>query len=382
MARRDGQIIARGERKWLVRWHLGQDPSTGKYKYKSETVHGTKKDAQRKLNSVLRSRDLGTYVEPSRISLNHYLDKWLGTAAKPGVRTRTYEDYRWVLDKYVRPAIGECRLDRLRALDVQDVLSKMGDKGLSPRTIRMAHRILSMALKQAVRWGMLSTNPAELVDLPKQKKREMHALSGEQVAEFRKAAKGSRWEILFDLALATGMRPSEYLALTWKDVDLAAGTATVRRSLSRPKGRWEFNEPKTEGSRRTIPITSTVVRGLKEHRARQAEQALKLGAHYRRDLDLVFANEVGEPLWSKSGLRVHFKSVVEKTNLPKSLRLYDLRHTCATLMHASGVNIKVISERLGHASAAMTLNVYSHVLPGMQEEATRKLEAAIFPRES
>ena len=253
------------------------------------------------------------------------------------------------------------------------MLSKMGEKGLSPRTIRLAHRILSMALKQAVRWGMLATNPAELVDLPKQKRREMHALSGEEVATFRKAAKGSRWEILFDLALATGMRPSEYLALTWKDMDLDAGTATVRRSLARPKGCWEFNEPKTEGSRRTIPITPTVVRGLREHRKRQAEQMLKLGAHYKRDLDLVFADEVGEPLWSKSGLRVHFKAIVEKTNLPRSLRLYDLRHTCITLLLAAGVSVKVVSERAGHSSAAMTMDVYGHLLRGVQEEAINAL---------
>ncbi len=377
MARRDGQIIARGERKWLVHWHLGQDPSTGKYKYKSETIHGTKRDAQTKLNSVLRSRDLGTYVEPARVPLNRYLDKWLETAAKPGVRTRTYEDYRWVLDKYVRPAIGACRLDQLRALDVQDMLSQIGEKGLSPRTIRLAHRVLSMALKQAVRWGMLSTNPAELVDLPKQKKQEMQALSGEEVAEFRKAAKGSRWEIIFDLALATGMRPSEYLALRWKDADMTAGAVTVRRSLARPKGCWEFNETKTARGRRTIPVPTSIVRGLREHRKRQAEQALKMGAHYKRDLDLVFANEVGDPLSARNGW-VEFKSIAKKANLPDTLRLYDLRHTTATLLLASGVNVKVVSERLGHASAAMTLDVYAHVLPGMQEEATEKLEAVLF----
>ncbi len=173
-------------------------------------------------------------------------------------------------------------------------------------------------------------------------------------------------------------RSSEYLALAWQDLDVEAGTATVRRSLSTVRGGWEFGPPKTKKSRRTIPLPHRLVEDLRRHRSAQAEAAMRLGPAYNRELDLVFASALGEPLDRRNLVRRHFKKIVKEAELPKSLRLYDLRHTCCTLLLAAGVNVKVVSERLGHASAAMTLDVYGHVLPGMQEEATRKLERALF----
>lgn len=146
------------------------------------------------------------------------------------------------------------------------------------------------------------------------------------------------------------MRPSEYLALAWRGLDLDAGTATVR-------GGWEFKEPKTKGSRRTILLPHSLVGDLKRHRRTQAEAAMRLGPAYNRELDLVFASEGGEPLDRRNLVQRHFKKIVKEAELPSSLRLYDLRHTCCTLLLATGVNVKVVSERLGHASAAMTLDV-------------------------
>jgi len=376
--KRAGQIISRGDRRWLVRWFVGRDDTTGKRKYASKTIHGTKRDAQKYLNSILRSRDLGIAIEPARITLGRYLDKWLETSAKPRVSTRTLDDYRWTLAKYIRPKLGSRRLDQIRPLEIQAVVSEMQEQGLSARTIRLARSILSSALKQAVRWGMLAANPAEHVDVPKQRRREMKALSAEQVARFRTAARGSLWEVLFDLALATGMRPSEYLALTWKDVDLKAGTLAVRRAIEETSQGVQFKETKTASSRRTIPLPPTLTRALDEHRRRQAEHAMKLGPAYDRDLELVFANEVGRPLNPRNLIQRHFKPILKQAGLPKSFRLYDLRHTCATLMLASGENIKVVAERLGHASPAMTLDVYVHVVPGQQEAATAKLEEILF----
>lgn len=242
-----------------------------------------------------------------------------------------------MLARYVRPTLGGIRLDALRPLDIQGLIGKLEGKKLSPRTVRIAHRILKSALEQAIDWGMLASNPASRVKLPKGQRQEMRALSQEEVKNFREKAEGERWRVLFDFALATGMRPSEYLALAWQDLNLEAGTATVRRSLAQIRGGWEFKEPKTKGSRRTIPLPQPLVADMKRHRRTQAE-----------------------------------------AELPESLRLYDLRHTCCTLLLATGVNVKVVSGRLGHTSAAMTLDVYGHVLPGMQEEATKKLASLLF----
>jgi integrase len=165
--RRAGQIIERGDNKHLVRVYLGTDETTGKRRYHNHTVRGTKKDAQRYMNGVLRELDLGTFVEPAGETLAAYLDHWLEAAAKPRVRERTYNDYAALLRRYVREPLGAKKLATLRALDIQKVYSEMQERGLSPRIVRYTHAVLSSALKQAVRWGMLTRNPATLVQLPK-----------------------------------------------------------------------------------------------------------------------------------------------------------------------------------------------------------------------
>ena len=364
----------------MIRWSLGRDESSGRYRAKSKTIHGTRRDAERELRRIQRSRDTGEYVEPSQMTLDAYLDNWLESAARPKVATRTYEDYRYMLKRYVRPILGARRLDSLRPLDVQKLIGELEGRGLSPRTVRIAHGILKSALAQAVRWQMLARNPAADADLPKGQKTEMSALSRDEVARFRKAAKGSRRAVLFDFALATGMRPSEYLGLAWRDVDLEAGTATVRRALARIRIRrgWELKDTKTRSSRRTIPLPGSLVAALREHRRDQAENMLKIGPAYARDLDLVFANEVGQPLDSLSLARGQFKPILEAAGLSKEIRLYDLRHTCCSLALQAGIPVRVVAERLGHASAAMTLDVYAHVLPGDQERATAKLGEVLF----
>jgi integrase len=376
MAQRAGQIVSKGDRRWLVRWFIARDEN-GKRRYASKTIRGTKKDAQKYLNSVLRSRDLGVQVEPAKITLNSYLDKWLEASARPRVSARTLEDYKWNLKHYARPALGARRLDRIRPLDLQHWLSELEAQGLSGRTIRIAYWILASALKQAVRWEMLPSNPADRVDPPKQRRREMRALSPDEVERFRAAVEGTRFATLFDFLLATGCRPGEALALRWADLDLDTQSARIMRALSKANGRPVFKETKT-GQGRALPLPTSLARALTAHRKTQAEQALKLGGSYARDLDLVFANEVGLPLDLRNITQRHFKPALQRAGLPAIVRLYDLRHTCATLMLASGENIKVVAERLGHASPAMTLDVYVHTVPGQQEAATRKLEELLF----
>jgi integrase len=222
-------------------------------------------------------------------------------------------------------------------------------------------------------------NPASLVELPKQTHKEMQALSPEQAALFLNAAKVDRWGIVFKIALITGMRPEEYLGLQWKDIDFEQGRVIVQRTLvwRRKGGGWYFGEPKTSRSRRSIPIPHSLAYELREHKRHQAEERLKAGPRYQIH-DLVFATPDGGPLMPQNLYRRHFKPILKLAGLPESLRMYDLRHSCATLLLAVQENPKVVSERLGHATVTLTLDTYSHVLPSMQRAATDKLERLLL----
>jgi len=377
--RKRGQVIERSKDAFLVRIYLGED-ETGKRRYYNKTITGTKRDAQKHLTSVLGDLDRGTFIEPSKETLNSYLDRWLENSAAPRVRARTLRDYRSLLERYVRPVLGQRILASITPLDVQSVYTGMLESGLSPRTIRYTHAVLSSALKQAVRWQLLPKNAAEYVDLPRQKRTEMHAMSKEEAAQFLKAAKDDQWYTLFLLAVTTGMRPGEYLALQWKDVDLADGSLRVARSLTRHKDKWSFDEPKTPKSRRKIKLAPSVAQALRVHKSRQAADRLKAGIRYQ-NLDLVFAAENGQPLDLHNLINRHFRPVLEAAGLPKSIRLYDLRHTCATLLLSAGEHPKIVSEMLGHASIQLTLDTYSHVLPDMQQGAVDKMEDMLFGRD-
>lgn len=373
-----GQIIPRGEDTWLVRIFTGRDEK-GKRQYLNKTIKGKKKDAQDYLSKTLTAISSGTFVEPSPLSLKGYLEKWLDTAARPRVSERTFSGYCYLVTQYVEPStLAGIKLSDVRPLNIQKLYSDMLERGLSARTVRYLHAVLNSALKQAVKWGMLARNSAEAVDLPKQARKEMRAFSPREATEFLKSAAQDRWSVLFAFALATGMRPEEYLGLQWKDVDLERGNVMVRRALIwREAGGWYFSEPKTARSRRSIPLPSTTVRALAEHKRKQSEEKLKMGPVYQQH-DLVFATPEGGPLAPRNLKRRHFRPILERAKLPSDFRLYDLRHSCATLLLAAGEHPKVVSERLGHATITLTLDVYSHVLPTMQEAASEKLEKMLY----
>ncbi|KAF0248737.1 MAG: integrase family protein [bacterium] len=376
-----GQVIRKGERTWLIRMFVGRDPSTGKRKYFNHTIRGTNKDAQRYLNGILREKDLGTFIEPSAMTLGEYFDKWLAVAAKPRLKERSYTDYEDLLRRYVREPLGSKKLSDIRPLDIQKLYTSLQEKGLSARTVKYTHAVLSSALKQAVRWQMLSQNPASLAELPRQERKEMKTLSPEDATKFLQAAKNDKWGVLFSLALVTGMRPEEYLGLQWKDVDWQKGVVTVQRALiwRRKGGGWYFGETKTARSRRNIPLPKSTIKDLMHHKSKQAEERLKAGSKYQ-NLDLIFATAEGTPLMRENIFRRHFKPILKAAELPMSIRLYDLRHSCATLLLSANENPKVVSERLGHSTIVLTLDVYSHVLPSMQQAASEKLEQILFSK--
>jgi integrase len=362
MARTPGQIIERDSGKFTIRVYIGTD-ARGRRRYVNRTINGTKKEAQKVLTAMLRERDLGLLKERSSQPLGNYLDEWLKAAAKPRLQESTYKEYVGQLDRYIRGPLGGVKLSKLDAMTIQGVYGDMQTRGLSARTVRLTHAILRSALAQAVKWGHLPANPADFVDLPKQKRQEMKAMSEAEAGRFLAAAESSQWHVLFALLLTTGLRPSEALALRWTDVDLAGHKLTVNRKVTKVDGEWIYGPPKTASGRRTVDLP---------------EGSTRLLAGHQRDGELVFTNGNGEPPDRRSIVENHYKATLERAGLDIDFRLYDLRHTHATLLLLAGVHPKIVSERLGHASINITLDTYSHVLPGMQKESAAKLNEMLF----
>jgi integrase len=377
MAGKAGQIIPRGERTWLVRVFMGRDSESGKRKYVNKTIHGTLRDAQAYLSRSQRDRDLGVFFEPSRMSLDGYLDKWLETAAKPKLRAKTHRDYEALLRRYVRPVLGSRPVSRIEPLEIQGLYADMQERGLSARTVRFTHAVMRAALHQAVKWRLILQNPCESVDLPKQARGEIQVLNTQQARDFLKEAAQDRYHVLFAVALTTGMRPSEYLALKWPDVNFSKGTVSVARTLEPIKGGgWRFADTKRARSRRLVKLQGSILKLLADYRDAQApERAAGVGDVAAADL--IFVNTNGNPVNERNLVQRNFQVILERAQLPR-IRLYDLRHTAATLALGAGVPAKVVSEQLGHASVAFTLDTYSHVLPHMQEAAAAQMEALLF----
>lgn len=369
-----GQIVRRGEKTWLVRAPLGR-ASDGRRLYHNKTVHGSKKEAQAYLTRVLRELDTHTFVQASSRSVSSYLDEWLSDSAARRVRPKTLMDYRALLSRHIIPALGHRKLKDLTTLEISGVYTEMLKRGLSGRTVRYLHAVLRSALEEAVAWRMIASNPAKLVSLPKHHRREMRALSAAEASRFLQLAEQDRWYAFWLLLLTTGLRPAEALGLKWSD--LTENRLSVQRSLVRlADGHWHVSEPKTSKARRIVTLPDSAVKVLAWHRAQQAAERLKAGADWLA-YDFIFCNRAGAPLDYRVVIRRHFKPLARQLGIP-SLRPYDLRHTCATLLLAAGENVKVVSERLGHSTATLTLDVYSHVLPDMQQRACEKLEKLLF----
>ena len=425
--------------RWRIRVYIGPDPETGRRRYITRTFD-KKTDADREATRLERQKDLGALTAPAREPFAGYLTQWLDNVKTGTVRARTLEGYRQYVRRYVQrppgvlPPIGSIRVDRLTPAAFQNLYGAMtGDMNLSPRTVRYLHAILRQCLGHAVATGELGRNPTDHVKLPKAQsttEKAHRAMSKDEAARFLKAARSDRYYPLWVLLLTGGLRPGEAFGLKWGDMDVAAGRVHVRRALTR-RGlpdtcecghgrdqhgdggraaceapecgtcerfqraeRWRLVEPKTSRARRVVALPDVAVRALKEWKARQAEERLKAGAEYEDDggEPFVFTTPFGQPLTHANLRRWHYVPIMAEAELGEwegeeddrtfrpAYRVYDLRHTCATLLLLAGENPKVVSERLGHASITLTLDTYSHVLPDMQEASAEKLEAMFGTR--
>jgi integrase len=368
---------------WAIVLDVGKDPESGRRRQKWHTFHGTKREAQRELNNLLHRIQTGEYVEPTGMLLSEYLEHWLTDYAKTNVSRKSLERYTEIARCHLIPALGQYRLLDLRPLHIQGYYGialesgrRDGRGGLSARTVLHHHRVLRQALHQAVKWQLLARNPADAVEPPQPRHAEMRTLDEAQMASLLEASRPNRLlYIAVLLAVTAGMRRGEILALRWQDIDLESGILSVRQSLEETKAGLAFKEPKSKKARRTIALPELAIEGLRRHRAEQARGRLMLGPGWQ-DNDLVCSQHDGRPLHPRS-LTHAFVNLLRRRRDLARVRFHDLRHSHATLLLRKNVHPKIVSERLGHSTVGITLDVYSHVVPGMQEEAARKIDAAL-----
>jgi len=347
-------------------------------------VQGIKRDAERALAEALHQRDTGVDISPGRLAVGDYLRRWLRDYADHNVAPSTRTRYAGIIERHLIPSLGDLRLRELRPAHIQATYSRAlapggradgGAGGLAPRTVLKHHRLLHEALNHAVRWQLIARNPADAVTPPRPGRAKVRGLNAEEAAELLQAATETHLYALVYLALATGARQGELLALRWEDVDLERGSIQIVRTARRVPGKGVvYRSPKTHRSLRPVALSPDTVRVLRHHRRSQAENRLLLGPAYT-DNGLVFASPTGQPP-DDSNLRRTFARLVADAGLTR-LRFHDLRHTAATLMLRAGIHPKVVSERLGHATVGLTLDTYSHVLPDLQRDAADLMDQVL-----
>lgn len=369
--RGEGAIYQRADGQWCASVTIGYDE---KGQRRRRVVYGsTKDDALKKLSEVSSAAATGMLPVAGGTKVGDFLNHWLENAARPGVRPRTYQLYKWLIDKHINPHIGGVRLSTLSPVHVQGMLTTMERAGRSGRLRQMALARLSKALKQAVRWGLVPRNVCDAVDKPRAPRKEFQVLDQKQVHKFLKTAKSDRLYALYVVAVTTGLRQGELLGLEWKDVSLNDGTIGVRQMLqeNNENGKLTFAEPKSAKSRRRVDLPRIAVQALRQHRKKMLAEGPQTS--------LVFPDSDGKPIRKSNLIRRSFKKILERAKLP-DIRFHDMRHTAATLLLSEGVHPKVVQERLGHASITLTLDTYSHVLPSLQKDATAKLNRVFRSR--
>ncbi len=370
-----GHIRERSPGHWAIIIDL-RDPETGKRRRKWHSFQGPKREAQVECARLISEMNGGTYLEPSKTTFGQFLEHWLDHV-KSQISPRSHERYCEIVRKNIIPALGAVFLNKLRPAQISAAYSKAlesgrrdGKGGLAPTTVVYMHRLIKQALGQAVRWELLARNPADAVDPPKAERGSLTTYDMAQTVKLLEELRGSRLRLPVLLGAMCGLRRGEIVALRWSHVDLAAGKMAVVESAEQTAGGVRYKPPKS-GRGRTVALSAMVLTELRQHRLAQAEELLRLGVR-ASDATFVYTRQDGEPMQPRS-LSQMWSTIT--TTLPR-IRFHDLRYAHATHLLAAGVHPKVASERLGHSRVGITLDLYSHVLPGMQEDAAARVDEA------
>ncbi len=371
-----GHVRRRGKNSFELKFDAGNDPITGKRRIRYTSFKGTKRAAELELARLVSEHDAGNSVDPSKVTVAEFFDRWDRDFASANVSLKTLERYRQIARLQIKPHIGNVHIQKLRPVHLADLYAKLGrgDGALSARTIGHVHRILHRVLRHASAWGVVVQNVATHVQPPTVHETEITILAEEQIGKVIDHLRGRTLRPIISLALATGMRRGELLALRWKDTDLEGATITVARSLEQTKGSLRFKAPKTKHGRRNITIPPWMVAELRAHRAKQQERRLKLGMGRAPDDALVFAKWNGEPRAPHS-VSQKFRMIMAALKIER-VTLHSLRHTHASQLIASGMDVLTISRRLGHGSPVVTLKVYGHLFKNTDARAAEIMQAA------
>ena len=423
--RGEGSIVQRADGRWMARVDLGWQGG----RRQSKAIYGrTRREVADALRDALKAAEQGMLLPNERQTVAEFLTRWLQDVAQTRVRPRTCVTYEAAIAHYISPHLGRLRLSRLAPQQLQAWLGTLAEQGVSVGRQRYARVVLRNALNTAIRWRLISVNAATLIDAPRVTRREIRPLTPDEARALLSAAKGHPLDAFFVVALGCGLRLGEALGLQWADLDLEAGTLEVHRAVQRAGGdvtarrpllaerkriytavrqlrkqsrspeasetrarlmqelqrvrgalkafktTVQVTEPKSARSRRTIALPTVAVTALRAHRVRQLEARLAAGGRWQ-DQGFLFTSGIGTPLDPRNVTR-EFKALLVSAELP-NIRLHDLRHSCATLLLAQGVNPRVVMVTLGHSQVSLTLNTYSHVLPALQHEAAAKMDAIL-----
>jgi integrase len=367
-------------------WYFVVDvaPPGAKRKQVRRRGFPTKDAAQSAMDALLGNVRDGTHVEPSRTTVGAYLRTWLDGLEAKGRRPTTIDGYRRKIERYVLPnELAEAPIQAITAADLDALYSHLVKKGgqngapLSLRSVRHVHQVIGTALRDAERQGLVPRNVTRRATPPTaraSRSPEASTWTPEQLRMFLDSTAEHHHGVLFRTAAMTGLRRGELCGLRWADVDLDGARLVVRRTITTVSHEPVEGDVKTERSRRAVDLDARTVAALRRHRRVQLEQRMLVGEGYR-DRDLVFASPTGEP-WNPDSVGRAFSRALGRTELPR-IRLHDLRHTHATHLLDAGTNVKLVSERLGHATVAFTLDTYGHVLPGRQADAAAAVAALV-----
>jgi integrase len=369
----------RGKRSWEVTVYRGKLP-TGKPDRIIRNIKGSARDADEFMAKLAHQVRTGSTIDDKKLTVTSYLKSWLRDVASQLAAT-TYQRYAQIVNLRAIPEIGHVPLSKVQPVHIQALYTKWSAKRLdkrkgelSARSVLHHHRVLRNAFQQAVRLQLIHRNPFDAVKPPKCVPSKIAILDESEAAKLLQTAKESPIYVAVNIALLTGLRRGEILALRWSDIDWQRRLISVRQAIVQTKDGLKFKEPKTRTSKRTVSIGQTLIEVLKKHRTQQGRNRWKFKDDYA-PFDLVVAEDDGNPIIPQR-LSDRFRSLVIAAGVTK-VRLHDLRHSHASHALRAGIHPKVVSERLGHGGSAITLDLYSHVLEGMQEDAAIKVDEAI-----
>jgi integrase len=369
-----GHIRERSPGRWAIVLDV-HDPQTGKRKRRWHSFKGTKREAQVECARLVSEVQQGHAIEPNKITVAAFLDRFDHDWLSVHVSARSAERYQYAL-KHVRQRLGERLLQKLQPADLAALYAGLLRDGLGPRTVKLTHRVLHRALGQAKLWGIVRDNPAELAKPPKAPDRETEMLKPDQAAMLLDRLRGKPLYVLASLALATGMRRNELLAIRWCDVDLDAARLTIERALEQTAAHGiRIKGPKTRHGRRTISLPPHAVAELRQHWVNQQQQRLAAGLGKAPDSAPVFATIAGGYM-NQGTITRQWGDQMAAIGMP-DVTLHSLRHTHASMLISAGVDVLTVSRRLGHGSPKVTLEVYGHLVHGSDDRAAQ-IVGAVF----